>query len=54
MVKKHQNHNIRKDKHRPRTHKHTLSEKIKIAQQSSLRQRPKAVITLPTAPWMQQ
>lgn len=54
MTKKHPNHGVPKGNHRERSRKHTLSEKIKIAQQSSLRQRPPAPITLPREPWKVQ
>lgn len=51
MAKKHTNHNVPKGKHRPRSLKHSVSERLRIAQQSSLRQRPPAPITLAQAPW---
>lgn len=54
MTKKHPNHGVPKGKHRERSRKHTLSEKIKLAQQSSLRQRPPAPITLAREPWKVQ
>jgi hypothetical protein len=51
MAKKHPNQNVPKSEHRPRSLKHSLSEKLKVAQQSSLRQRPPAPITLAQTPW---
>jgi len=54
MAKKHPSHNVPKGKHRPRSLKHSDSEKLRIAQQSSLRQRPPAPITLAKEPWKVQ
>ena len=51
MAKKHPNQNVPKSEHRPRSLKHSLSERLKVAQQSSLRQRPPAPITLAPTPW---
>ena len=51
MVKKHPNQNVPKSKHRTRSLKHSVTERLRHAQQSSLRQRPPAPITLAQTPW---
>ena len=51
MAKKHPNQNVPKSKHRPRSLKHSVAERLRMAQQSSLRQRPPAPITLAQTPW---
>ena len=51
MAKKHPNHNVPKGKHRTRSLKHSVTERLRHAQQSSLRQRPPAPITLAPTPW---
>ena len=54
MAKKHTSHNVPNCKHRPRSLKHSVSERLRTAQQSSLRQRPPAPITLAQAPWEEE
>ena len=51
MAKKHTNHNVPKSKHRPRSNAHSIRERLRTAQQTSLRQRPPAPITLAQTPW---
>ena len=53
-AKKHPHHGIPKAKHRPKSQEYSLKQRANLAQKASLRQRPKAVITLSPAPWMQQ
>lgn len=53
-AKKHPHHGIPKAKHRPKSQEYSLKYRANLAQKTSLRQRPKAVITLSPAPWMQQ
>ena len=50
-TKKHPHHGVPKGKHRLRSREHTLGERMRLAQKSSLRQRPKAPITLKPTPW---
>ena len=42
MAKKHPNQNVPKSKHRPRSLKHSVAERLRHAQQSSLRQHDKS------------
>ena len=44
-------HNVSKAKHRPRSNTHSKRERLRLAQIASLRQRPKAPITLAKNPW---
>ena len=54
MAKKHTNHNVPKSKHRPRSNAHSVAERLRAAQQTSLRQRPPAPITFAKAPWEEE
>ena len=53
-AKKHPHHNVPKAKHRPPSQQYSLKYRANMAQKTSLRQRPPAVITLPRAPWMEK
>ncbi len=50
-AKKHPHHGIPKAKHRPKSQEYSLKYRANLAQKTSLRQRPKAVITFAKPPW---